>query len=101
MFGIGFQELLLIFIIALIFFGPSKLPQVARAIGEGIREFKKAMSDEPSRTTVEERVDSNDTSSEDTKTESPETSNQKMLGEPVQDENQPLQSKSEETERAG
>ena len=39
-------ELLVIFIVALIFFGPKKLPDLGKSIGEAIRGFKKAM-DEP------------------------------------------------------
>ncbi|OGW84970.1 MAG: preprotein translocase subunit TatA [Omnitrophica bacterium RIFCSPHIGHO2_02_FULL_46_11] len=36
-------ELLLIFLVVLFLFGGKKLPEVGRALGEGIREFKKAM----------------------------------------------------------
>jgi TatA/E family protein of Tat protein translocase len=42
MFGLGFQELLLILVVALLIFGPSKLPEVGKAIGRAISEFKKA-----------------------------------------------------------
>lgn len=43
MFGrIGFQELLLILAIALIIFGPSKIPEIGKSLGKGIREFRKA-----------------------------------------------------------
>ncbi len=45
MFGLGGQELLLILFIVLLFFGPSKLPELARGLGKGMREFKKAQSD--------------------------------------------------------
>jgi len=41
-FDIGFPELILILIIALIVFGPGKLPELGGAIGRGIREFRKA-----------------------------------------------------------
>lgn len=42
MFGIGFTELLVIVIIALIFIGPDKLPGLATALGRAYAEFKKA-----------------------------------------------------------
>jgi sec-independent protein translocase protein TatA len=46
MFGLGIQEILLLLLIALLLFGAKKLPDVGRALGESIREFKKAMSGE-------------------------------------------------------
>ncbi len=42
MFGIGLSELIIIFIIALIFIGPQKLPDLAKALGKAFSEFKKA-----------------------------------------------------------
>ncbi|MCL4424334.1 MAG: TatA/E family twin arginine-targeting protein translocase [Firmicutes bacterium] len=39
---IGIPELILILIIALVIFGPSKLPEVGRALGKGIKEFRTA-----------------------------------------------------------
>lgn len=42
MFGLGFGELILIFLIALIFIGPKKLPELAKGLGQGIKEFQKA-----------------------------------------------------------
>ncbi len=42
MFGLGWQELLLIFFIALLVFGPKKLPEIGRSIGRAIAEFKKS-----------------------------------------------------------
>ncbi|WP_462331534.1 twin-arginine translocase TatA/TatE family subunit [Schwartzia sp. (in: firmicutes)] len=44
MFGIGVPELLLILVIGLVVFGPGKLPEVGKAVGKGLREFKKATS---------------------------------------------------------
>lgn len=43
--GVGLTELLIVFLIILIIFGAGKLPKVAKSIGEGIKEFKKAQSD--------------------------------------------------------
>ena len=46
MFGsIGLPELLIIFIVALLIFGPSKLPETGKSIGEAIRGFKKAVNE--------------------------------------------------------
>jgi len=42
MFGLGFGELLVIMIIALIFIGPKKLPEIAKGLGKGLREFQNA-----------------------------------------------------------
>lgn len=40
--NLGLTEMLLIGILLLIFFGPSKLPELGKALGKGIQEFKKA-----------------------------------------------------------
>lgn len=40
--GIGFTELIVILVIILILFGPGKLPEIGKALGKGIREFKNA-----------------------------------------------------------
>ena len=45
MFGLGFPEVLLIFVIALIVFGPKKLPELGKSIGRAMAEFKKASED--------------------------------------------------------
>ncbi len=44
MFGLGVQELLVILVIALVVFGPSKLPQIGSGLGKAIRDFKKGIS---------------------------------------------------------
>jgi Tat protein translocase TatB subunit len=58
MFDIGFQEILLIGVLALLVFGPSKLPELGRMFGRAMREFRRA-SDE-FRTTVETNLHIND-----------------------------------------
>ncbi|HEX9970881.1 MAG TPA: twin-arginine translocase TatA/TatE family subunit [bacterium] len=46
MFGsIGTPELLVIMLVILLLFGPKRLPELAKGIGKGIRQFKKAMDD--------------------------------------------------------
>jgi sec-independent protein translocase protein TatA len=42
---IGYQELIIIFLIVLLLFGGSKIPELARGLGKGIREFKRAKDD--------------------------------------------------------
>jgi sec-independent protein translocase protein TatA len=58
MFDIGLQELVLIFVIALLVFGPKNLPQLGRSLGRAMREFKRA-SDE-FRSTIETNLEMNE-----------------------------------------
>ena len=42
MFGLGGSEIMLVFLIILLIFGPSQIPKMARGLGQALREFRKA-----------------------------------------------------------
>ena len=52
--NIGMQELIIIFVIALIIFGPRRLPDLGKSLGRSIAEFKRASND--LRNTLEEEI---------------------------------------------
>jgi sec-independent protein translocase protein TatA len=73
MFGLGIQELVIIFVIIMVLFGAKKLPEMGKGLGKGIRQFKNAtnrLNDddddesekevEPKVKVVESKVKSND-----------------------------------------
>ena len=80
MFGsIGMPELIIIFVIALIIFGPRKLPELGRSLGRSINEFKRASNELKS--TLEEEVRIDEQRSRSTSTAAPATA--APLDEPV------------------
>jgi sec-independent protein translocase protein TatA len=61
MFGLGYQELLIILVIVLILFGANRLPELARSLGSSVKEFKKGVNeakaeDAPARKEEEKKV---------------------------------------------
>jgi sec-independent protein translocase protein TatA len=57
MFNLGFPELMVILVIALIVFGPGKMPELGNSLGKAIRGFKKAMSEEEKDSTDSKKPD--------------------------------------------
>jgi sec-independent protein translocase protein TatA len=50
--GLGWQELVIVLVIVLIIFGAGRLPEVAKSLGQGVKEFRKEASEELSDTTT-------------------------------------------------
>ncbi len=70
MFDLGMQELIVIFAVALLVFGPKKLPELSRALGKGIRELKIALrgvkdSIDEAESTVKDSIDEAETAIEE------------------------------------
>ena len=72
MWNIGMPELVIILVIALIIFGPRKLPELGRSLGKSIGEFKKASNE--LRHTLDEEIRMEDQKDQRAKTEAEQTS---------------------------
>ena len=57
MFGLGYQELLLILVIVLILFGAQRLPDLARSLGSSVKEFKKGVNELKDDTSIASKKD--------------------------------------------
>lgn len=80
MFGIGTQELLIIFLIVLLLFGANRIPEIGRAMGKGIRDFKRATRDMENEFTGDDKPETGSlpgrTGTEARKESSPQSSSQ-------------------------
>jgi len=59
--GLGGWEILLVILIILIFFGAKRIPELAKGLGKGIREFKDATSEQQKKSETKEEIDDSET----------------------------------------
>lgn len=55
--GLGFPEIVIVLVIALVIFGPSRLPGLGESLGKAVRGFKKGLKDGPSDRTEAKKIE--------------------------------------------
>jgi len=55
MFGLGAPELIIILVVALVIFGPGRLPEIGGALGKGIRDFRKSLENKDTDTLPDQK----------------------------------------------
>jgi TatA/E family protein of Tat protein translocase len=83
-------ELIIIFVIALIFFGPRKLPELGRSLGKSLAEFKRASNELKSTLEEEIRLEDQRVTAEPPRTPTPVASEEEEGGPGPTDQGQPV-----------
>ena len=89
MFGVGPPELLIVLAVALVFIGPKKLPEIARALGKGFSELRKAANDIKGQIDLESMMNEDDKDEKRKKEDIPKKDLDTLYNETKPDEEKP------------